>query len=209
MSKIIVAGCGTEVGKTLVSAILATHFWGDYWKPIQCGDEADLDTTVIKQLIDPAKHRIHPPAYSLKAPLSPHHAARLENVTIDCAAIKPPVTERPLVIEGVGGVCVPLTRKILAVDLFKKWNCPWVVVSKNYLGSINHTLLTLEALKQRNITIAGLVFNGDHNPDSESVILEMAQVPLLGRLFPEPRLDSHTIQRYAIQWQARLSRLSL
>lgn len=207
MYKIMVAGIGTDVGKTIVSTILTTLLNGDYWKPIQCGDEENSDTATVKRWLDTTKHTIHPPAYSLKAPLSPHHAARLENTLIRLDSITLPQTIRPLIIEGVGGIFVPLTPKISSLDLFKSWNCQWVIVSRHYLGSINHTLLTLEALKKLCLPILGIIFNGTHNPDSESAILEISQIPVLGRLFPEANLNPKTIQRYANQWQPLFSKL--
>lgn len=199
MRRIIVAGIGTDVGKTVVSAILITLFQADYWKPIQCGDEENSDTEMMRRLIDPVKHQIHPPVYSFKAPLSPHHAARLENRTISLD-IDPPRTTRPLIIEAVGGVYVPLRMDILTIDLFKRWNAEWVLVSKHYLGSINHTLLTIDVLKQYNISIAGIIFNGEPNPDSESAILQISKLPVLGQLHREQNINQHTIQRLAKQW---------
>jgi dethiobiotin synthetase len=207
MHRIIVTGIGTDVGKTIVSAILTLLFKGDYWKPIQCGDEEHCDTATIKKWIDTSRHFIHPPAYSFKAPLSPHHAARLENISIKWNTIFFPQTSRPLIIEGVGGIFVPLTTTTLSFDLFKSWNCKWVVVSKHYLGSINHTLLTLEVLKQRQIPILGIIFNGNPNPDSETAILETSQIPFLGRLFPEPHITKKTLQNYVKQWQPNFSKL--
>lgn len=201
MCNVMVAGAGTDVGKTIVSAILTTLLDTDYWKPIQCGNEENSDTTIIKNWIDTKRHFVHSPAYSLKAPLSPHHAARLENTAIALDAIRLPQTERSLVIEGIGGVFVPLTKKILSLDLFKSWNCKWVVVSRHYVGSINHTLLTIEALKQQQVPIIGIIFNGEPNPDSEEVISEMTQLPCLGRLFPEENLNPLIIQSYAKKWQ--------
>jgi len=207
MHRIMVAGIGTDVGKTIVSAILTTLLHGDYWKPIQCGDEENSDMALMKRWLDTTIHTIHPPAYSLKAPLSPHHAARLENTWIRLESIALPHTTRPLIIEGVGGIFVPLTPKILSIDLFKSWNCQWVIVSKHYLGSINHTLLTIEVLKQLCLPILGIIFNGEENLDSESVILEISQLPALGRLLPEANLNQQTIQRYAQQWKPHFSKL--
>ena len=207
MHRIMVAGIGTDVGKTIVSAILTTLLNGDYWKPIQCGDKENSDTVTVKRWLDTTIHAIHPPAYSLKAPLSPHHAARLENTLIRLDSITLPQTTRPLIIEGVGGILVPLAPNILSIDLFESWDCKWVIVSKHYLGSINHTLLTIEVLKKLCLPILGIIFNGEHNPDSESAILEISQVPLLGRLLPEPNLNIQTIQRYAKQWQPIFSHL--
>lgn len=201
MPRIMVAGIGTDVGKTVVSAILTTLLDGDYWKPIQCGEEEHADTVKMQQWIDTTRHAIHAPAYSLKAPLSPHHAARLENTLIDLDSIHLPSTRRTLIIEGVGGILVPLTSKISCIDLFKSWNCEWIVVSKHYLGSINHTLLTLEVLKILGLPILGIIFNGEYNPDSENAILGISQLPVMGRLFPEDNLNREIIQKYASQWQ--------
>ena len=201
MKTIFVAGISTDVGKTVVCAILTTLLQGDYWKPIQCGQ---WDTDIMSTLVDTKKHCIFPSSYSLKAPFSPHHAARLEGVSIDVGSITPPHTKHPLVIEGCGGIFVPLTTKILSLDLFSSWECKWVVVSKHHLGCINHTLLTIDALKRKNVNILGLIFNGEENHDSESVILEQSQLPILGRLLPEREINSQTIQRYAKQWQKSL-----
>lgn len=207
MRKIIVAGSGTDVGKTIVSAILTTLLQADYWKPIQCGDERDSDTAVMQKLIDTTNHHIYSPAYHLNYPLSPHHAARLENISINLDQITLPQSKRPLIIESVGGIFVPLTTEILSMDLFKSWDSKWVVVSKHYVGSINHTLLTLDALKRQNIDVAGLIFNGEPNSDTEAAILQFSQLPLLGRLLPEEFINSQTIQRYAQQWQTCVSKL--
>lgn len=201
----MIAGIGTGVGKTIVSAILTTLLNGDYWKPIQSGEPSDTD--MVKKLIDLKKHRIHLPAYSLKARLSPHHAAILEDISINVDSIIPPNIERPLIIESVGGIFVPLTTKTLSMDLFKSWNCKWVVVSRHYLGSINHTLLTIQALKEQNVSIAGLIFNGASNPESESVILEISKLALLGRLLPELDINQKTIQKYAKNWKPCLPKL--
>ncbi len=207
MHRIMVAGIGTGVGKTIVSMILTTLLKGDYWKPIQCGDEENSDTAMVKRWLDTTVHTIHPPVYSLKAPLSPHQAARLENTLIRLDSITLPKTACPLIIEGVGGILVPLTPKISSLDLFKSWDCQWVIVSKHYLGSINHTLLTLEVLKKLCLPILGIIFNGEHNLDSESAILEISQVFVLGRLLPEANLTPQTIQRYSKQWEPLFSRL--
>lgn len=207
MPNIMVAGTGTDIGKTVVSAILTTLLKGDYWKPIQCGTPTHSDTATMQKLIDVQQHEIHLPVYALKAPLSPHHAARLENITIDIESIIPPLTTRPLIIEGVGGVYVPLTTRTLSIDLFKLWDCRWILVSKHELGSINHTLLTCEALKSHRVSLAGIIFNGQPSVDSEAAILEISGLPLIGRLFPEAEINRQTIQRYAKQWQNTLPQL--
>jgi dethiobiotin synthetase len=205
MSKWMIAGCGTEVGKTVVAAILTTLLRGDYWKPVECGARESNDTATMQRLIDTTQHQLHPPTYSLQAPLSPHHAARLENVTIDLRAFRIPQTDRPLIIESVGGILVPLTPKVSSLDLFKHWDCRWVIVSQHYLGSINHTLLTVEVLKSHQIPIAGIVFNGEPNQESEEAIQEIGKLPCLGRVLPEKTIDFQTIQKYAKQWQPQLS----
>lgn len=205
MHKIMVAGIGTDVGKTIVSAILTILLKGDYWKPIQCGGEEHSDSRIVHNWLDPSQHTIHSPAYVLKAPLSPHAAASLENISISIAQIPLPRTSRVLIIEGVGGILVPLTTKYLSIDLFKSWDCQWVIVSKHYLGSINHTLLTTEVLKQHQIPILGLIFNGHPNASSEAAILEMSRLPMLGRLLPECEIDPNTLKRYAAQWEATFS----
>lgn len=206
MHRILVVGSGPDVGKTVVSAILTVLFNGEYWKPIQCGDESTSDTVIVKTWLDGTKQIIHPPAYSFKTPVSPHHAARLENTSISLDSIIVPRTTRPLIIESTGGIFSPLTIRSLPIDLFQSWNCQWVVVSRHYLGSINHTLLTINALKQRQLPIMGLIFNGDPNPDSEAAIMQTSQIPLLGRLLPESHLDVETIHQYANQWKPCFSK---
>lgn len=208
MNKIIIAGNGTDVGKTIASAIIVTAMKGDYWKPVECGEAENSDTARMRKWLD-STHHVYPPAYSLKACLSPHHAARLENITIDLKSIVPSENTHPLIIEIAGGIFTPLSTKILNIDLFKTWKSQWIVVSRHYLGSINHTLLTLEALQRRNIPIVGLIFNGELNPDSESAILEISQLPILGRLLPESDINPQIIQRYAKQWQPQLSKFLL
>lgn len=201
MKKIVVAGIGTDVGKTVVSGILATLFKADYWKPLQCGSEGDSDSKTLEAWLSPTQQLVHPPAYSLKEALSPHHAARLEKIELNPKTIKLPKTTRSLIIEGPGGVLVPLTNSITTWDVFQKWDCEWVVVSKHYVGSINHTLLTLNLLKQHHIPIKGLIFNGEPNPDSEKAILSISNVPFLERVLFEKHINTQTIQRYATQWQ--------
>lgn len=199
--RIIVCGCGTDVGKTIVSAILVHALKADYWKPIQCG--YDSDTHTIKTLVKEC--HTFPSTYTFSAALSPHHAARLEDLEIDVTKITPPITSRPLIIEMAGGILVPLNNKTLALDLFAHWEAHWILVSKHYLGSINHTLLTSEALKQRNIQLHGIIFNGAPNPDTESAILHFSKLPSMGRLRPEPSINPKTIERYSRQWKPKLT----
>ncbi|MBA3722266.1 MAG: dethiobiotin synthase [Parachlamydiaceae bacterium] len=202
MNKIIVAGCGTGVGKTIVSAILVHALKGEYWKPIQCGTGVDSDSLTMKLLLP--DHQIYPSAYNLKAPLSPHHAAKLEKKVIKTSIIIPPSTERPLIIESVGGIFVPLNLMELSIDLFKDWDAVWIVVSNNYLGSINHTLLTIEALQRRNIRLHSIVFNGPQCIETEKVILGFTKVPCLGRLSLEKNISLRTIERYSQLWKKKI-----
>lgn len=207
MKRIMVAGIGTDVGKTVVSAVLTHLLQADYWKPFQCGAEEMSDSVTIKNWINIKNQTIHPSAYSFKAPLSPHHAASLESIEINFDLVKIPETKSSLIIEGVGGVFVPLTRQSLSIDLFKEWNCRWIIVSKHYLGSINHTLLTIEALKKISIPILGIIFNGEINHESEAAILNISNLPFLGRLLPEKNLNLQTIQRYAEEWYPSFSKV--
>jgi dethiobiotin synthetase len=144
MKPIIVAGIGTGVGKTVVSAILCTLLSADYWKPVETGEEKD--SQIIKKCVSFETQKIYHPCYSLKAPLSPHTSPKLEGIKIDLSAFKLPKNSNPLIIESTGGILVPLTLNVHTFDLFSKWDACWIVVSQHSLGSINHTLLTLDYL---------------------------------------------------------------
>lgn len=206
-NKIIIAGIGTDVGKTVTSAIIATIFEGDYWKPIQTGDEKKTDSQCMMNLIS-KNNKIHPSSYSFKTPVSPHYAAKLEKREIDLEKITLPSTEKKyLIIESVGGILVPLNDKHLSIDLFSSWDAPWILVSKNYLGSINHTLLTVEVLNSRNINILGLIFNGEPNPSSEEAIKKYTKLPCLGRIFPEKNINRTIIKKYVKAWKKRFLKL--
>lgn len=191
MDQIIIAGNNTDVGKTVVSAILTKIVQGTYWKPIECGDS---DTGFIKTLALPTL----PPRYSFKTPCSPHYAAELEKCRIT-PFVSPPL--KPLIIETAGGVLTPLSPSLTNLDLFSTWNCPWILVSRHVLGSINQTLLTLEALHRRKINLVGIIFNGFPDPCSEPPILKAARVPCLGRLWPETCITPLTLQKYAKLWK--------
>jgi dethiobiotin synthetase len=167
--KIIVAGIGTEVGKTIVSSIFCQAFSLDYWKPLQSGSKEDNDAEKVRELIS-AKIEIFPNAYCFKEPLSPDQAAKLEGISIDPSKINIPESQH-LLIEPAGGLMVPLTEDgFLFSDLLKIWNIPIVLVSRFYLGSINHTLLSIEYLKSHNLSLAGIVFTDDINEESEKII---------------------------------------
>jgi dethiobiotin synthetase len=182
MSRLVVTGTDTGIGKTVFAAALARALGAAYWKPIQSGllDGADGETVA-----DLGVTRVLPEAYRLTEPLSPHRAAEIDGVTIDPARLVPP-SDDPLVIEGAGGVLVPVTRELLFADLIARWALPVVLVARTGLGTINHSLLSIEALRARRVPILGLAFVGDANEDNEATICAIAGVKPLGRL---PRLD--------------------
>lgn len=196
MRPFIITGCGTDVGKTVVSAIFVALLQGEYWKPIETGSEADSET--VARL---SGRPIHKPAYSFINPVSPHQAAQLENRPINWQSIKLPHTNSALVIETVGGILVPLSDQTLALDLFQQWEADWIVVSQNYLGSINHTLLTLEALKSRDIRPKAIIFNGKQNEFSERAIINFSKVNHYEQLPFIEQLDRQAISYYAKKWQ--------
>ncbi|MBU0696960.1 MAG: dethiobiotin synthase [Bacteroidetes bacterium] len=194
MNKIyFITGIGTEIGKTLISAILVQKLKADYWKPIQSGDLDFSDTIKVKNLINNKKSIFHPEAYRLTQPYSPHYSAKLDNVEIDLSRFKFPETDNHLIIEGAGGLMVPLNEYHLMIDLIKKLKAEVILVSKNYLGSINHTLLSIEALKNRDIPIKGIIFNGSSSPSTEEIILKMSGIRCLGKIEKLNEIDSKSI----------------
>lgn len=201
MKKIFVTGIGTDVGKTIVSAILVEALKADYWKPIQSGTNISTDTNTVKQLISNSKSKFYAEAYSLKEPLSPHAAAALENIEIKLDNIHTPKTTNTLIIEGAGGIMVPLTNNFFILDLIKKLDAKVVLVIQNYLGSINHSLLSIEVLKYHQIKILGIIFNGDSQPSSENIILEHSKLKLLGRIYKESSINKEIILKYATNFE--------
>ena len=198
MRKIFVTGIGTDVGKTIVSAILTEALQADYWKPIQCGSLELTDTERVKRLVESNQSVFHPEAYRLYTPASPHYAAEIEDVKINWGKLKLPETNNTLVIEGAGGLMVPFNLKgETMLDIAKNMDSEVVIVSRNYLGSINHTLLTLRVLRDSGIKILGLIFNGEPNPSSEDVILKTTRVPLLGRIKDEYEFTKDLITNYS------------
>jgi dethiobiotin synthetase len=177
----IVTGIGTDVGKTIVSAILTEKLQADYWKPVQAGIE-QTDAQTIQSLISNKNSVIHPSKYILKTPASPHYAAELENIHISVNDLQIPETDNDIIIEGAGGIMVPLNNRQTFLDIFKFWQLPVIVVSKHYLGSINHTLMSLNVLQQAKIPVKGIIFVGEQNPSTEEVILGMTGVNNLGRI---------------------------
>ena len=181
---IIVTGTDTGIGKTVFAAALTAALNATYWKPIQSGLEPDGsgDRDIVGRLTAAPANRILPETYRLTTPCSPHLAAELDGVTLDLEALTPPKVDGPLVVEGAGGVMVPVTRTVTYVDVFARWGHPVVIVARTALGTINHTLLTIEALRNRNVAIIGVAFVGDENEDTEATIAAMGGVKRLGRL---------------------------
>ena len=204
--KLFITGIGTDVGKTVVSAIITQALEADYWKPIQAGDLDTSDTHKIKAYVSNSKTKFFENSYALNTPASPHLAAEIDGVTIDIQKIKEPKTKNHLVIEGAGGIFVPINTTETIVDLIQP-DYKVVVVSRHYLGSINHTLLTIEALQNRNIKIAGIIFNGEKNEATESIILSKTGLNFIGRLEIEPYIDTNVINEYADLWRDPLLKL--
>lgn len=190
---IVVTGTDTDVGKTVFAAALAGALDGHYWKPVQAGLDDGSDSASVAALSGLTAAHILPEAHRLTTPCSPHRAAEIDGVTIDPDRLIPPQVEGPLVIEGAGGVLVPVTRELLYADLFARWRLPVVLVARTALGTINHSLLSIEALRSRGIAILGVAFVGDAVPDSEATIVAMGGVKRLGRLPYLDPLDRETL----------------
>lgn len=201
MKNIFVTAIGTDCGKTLVSAILCEALGADYWKPVQSGLPRDSDT--VKSLVTNPDISIHPEQYLLKTPASPHAAAKIDNVLID---LKKFVAPKPsgLVIEGAGGCLVPLNDNDFVIDIASRLHCDVVLVSNLYLGSINHTLLTAEALQKRQLNVAGIIFNGPTNPESERIILHHTGYKLLLKIEQESKIDKPIVIKYASQLKKKM-----
>ena len=195
----IIAGIGTEIGKTLISAIFTQCLQADYWKPVQSGNPEEADALFIEQMTQVPDGQIWESSYLLTQPLSPHSAAEIDGLRISLDEIQLPATTRPLIVELAGGILVPLNEKDTNLDLIKQIGYPVVLVSKNYLGSINHTLLSYEILKAQKIPIAGIVFNGPANPSGEKFILNHTGLKVLLRVPELSKIDPEIIQEYAKQ----------
>nr|WP_294935045.1 dethiobiotin synthase [uncultured Flavobacterium sp.] len=204
--KLFITGIGTDVGKTIAAAIVVQALEADYWKPIQAGDLESSDTLKVKARIDNKKSHFFPNSYALNTPASPHLAAELDGITIDITKIQEPKTKNHLVIEGAGGVFVPLNATECVIDIIQP-DYKVIVVSRHYLGSINHTLLTVEALRNRKLVIAGIIFNGDENKASEEIILSKTGLTMIGRIDNEPYFDKNVIAYYADIFRSNLLNL--
>lgn len=204
--KLFITGIGTDVGKTVVSAIITQALEADYWKPVQAGDLDQSDMHKIKAYVSNSKTKFHENSYALNTPASPHYAAEIDGIVIDLTKILEPKTKNHLVVEGAGGIFVPLNDQDTIMDLIQP-DYKVILVSRHYLGSINHTFLTTEALNNHNIKIAGIVFNGEENKATESIILSKTGINFIGRLEQEPYIDANVINEYADLWRENLLNL--
>jgi dethiobiotin synthetase len=192
-----VTAIGTDCGKTLASAILTQALGADYWKPVQAGFPRDTDT--VRSLVTNKKTIFHDEAYLLGTPASPHAAAKSEGVDIRLEYIMPPYTERDLIIEGAGGILVPLNKHHFILDLIYVLDAEVILVADLYLGSINHTLLTVELLKKKRFKVKGIIFNGPETPESEELILSYSGYRCLLRIRPEAQINHSVINKYAME----------
>jgi dethiobiotin synthetase len=196
-----VTGTDTDVGKTLVSAWLVMQLGGCYWKPVQAGNHPETDSAIVQRLTEAPPGRILPEAYVLPEPIAPHEAARRAGIAIDMAKLVLPPCDRPLIVEGAGGLLVPLTDEAYVIDLASELHLPIILVTRSTLGTINHTLLSLEAIRRRGLPLAGIVVNGPETPHNRAAIERygkvevIAEIPWLDQVTPaalkaiEPELD--------------------
>lgn len=195
--KYIIAGIGTEIGKTFISSILTEYLQADYWKPVQAGALDFTDSDTVKSLISNDKTIFHPETYRLTEPMSPHAAAAIDGVTIELSKFELPQTDNHLIIELAGGLMVPLNNQETNLDLIKQLGLPVILISRNYLGSINHTLLSAEILKLNNISVKGLIFNGEQNKSSEDFILNFTKLECLGWVNFEENINKDVVKKWA------------
>lgn len=196
MNPLLITGTDTHIGKTVVSAMLTLALDGVYWKPVQSGIEGMVDARVVQKLTQLPDERFLPEKYVLSEPLSPHRAAELDRVELDVESLQIlPATDRPLIIEGAGGLMVPLTRQYLQISLFQHWKAPVILCARTGLGTINHTLLSVEALWAREIKIQGILFIGEENRDNMKTIAEFSGEKILGRLPMLADLNAETLTK--------------
>ena len=206
MNKYFITGIGTDVGKTVVSAIVVEALQADYWKPVQAGELSHSDTHSVEELISNSRSMMHGHSYALKTPMSPHASAEIDGIEIDLKKITEPKTDNNLVIEGAGGLLVPLNDQETILDMIKD-DYKVIVVSRHYLGSINHTLLTLSQLRSKGVKVAGIIFNGAVHTSTEDIIKRMGQVKEIGRIDEEAIVDKNVIIKYAKLFKPRLEAL--
>jgi dethiobiotin synthetase len=205
--RFVVTGTDTGTGKTVFSAALAGALGASYWKPVQAGLEGETDSETVRRLSGLGADRILPEAYRLKLPASPHIAAAREGLVVEASKLAIPAQPGPLVIDGAGGLMVPLSPDLLQIDVFASWGLPAILCARTSLGTINHTLLSLEAMARRSIKLHGIVFTGDGDEEVEDAILGFSKARRLGRLPPLDPLNAGTLSR-AIHANFRLSDLA-
>lgn len=200
----VVAGIGTEIGKTVVSAILCRALGADYWKPIQAGELENTDSHKVANWAGMTSNQVLPEAYALTQPMSPHAAAPLDGVEIKTERLALPTTTNPLIIELAGGIMVPINEQQLNLDLLKLWQLPVILVSRYYLGNINHSLLSAAVLQQHGVPVKGWILNGEPVQASKEAIMNFSQLPVLAEI-PETRnIDTQFIQSQAEQLREQL-----
>jgi dethiobiotin synthetase len=205
MKKIFITGISTDVGKTIASAIVTEALEADYWKPIQAGELNNTDKQKVEKLVSNTKSKFHLSPFELHTPMSPHAAAEIDGLHIKLSDIKEPKTKNHLVIEGAGGLLVPFNDKQTILDLIKP-NYKVIVVSRHYLGSINHTLLTVNLLKGKGFDVS-IIFSGDEHPTTENIISKLTGVPVIGRINEEPYFDKNVIKEYAELFKDELEKI--
>ena len=202
MNTYFVTGISTDVGKTIASAIMVEALEADYWKPVQAGDLDHSDTHKVERLVSNVKSKFHTNSYALQTPMSPHGAAEIDGLTIDLKQIKRPKTKKNLIVEGAGGLMVPLNNSETILDLIQPKD-KVIVVSRHYLGSINHTLLTINTIKDKGFDVA-LIYSGNEHKSTESIIKKMTGVEVVGRINDEPYFDKNVIKEYAEKFKDKL-----
>jgi dethiobiotin synthetase len=208
MQGLIIAGTDTGIGKTVLSALLMSALPKvRYWKPIQAGTSEETDSETVSRLLNEGPNRILPEAYRLTNPLSPHLAAALDNIEIQAGRLNLPATDDLLIVELAGGVLVPLRNDLLQIEMVRNWQLPVLLAARSTLGTINHTLLTLEALRNRQIKIMGVVCIGALNPANEEAIEQFGQIEILGRIPALPQVDRASLQQTFNNEFARLRKL--
>jgi len=204
---IFVTGIGTDIGKTVVSSILVESLHADYWKPVQAGNLDYTDSDFVKEHISNANSKILSEVFRLNSPMSPHAAARIDEVTIELNEIDLPLSENLVVAEGAGGIMVPLNDDKMVLDLMIRLNLPVILVSENYLGSINHTLLSINTLKSHGLKVLGVVFNGKENLESQKIITDYGNIREIGRIDREEKVNKDMITHYANKFKPILDEI--
>ena len=191
--KFIICGTDTDIGKTLISSFFVKGLNSFYWKPIQSGIELQTDSQTVEKLAQVSKEKIIKEAYVFTKPLSPHWAAEIDQKIINFDKLRLPKVQDSLIVETAGGLMVPITRNFLQIDQIKQWNLPVILVCKSSLGTLNHTLLSIEALQRRNIEIFGLVVNGEKHLDNPKTLVDFSGIPLIAEFPYIPKVDSNNL----------------